>query len=739
MQKLNKIKIPVLLSNKEHVDIEFASRSKGKNIKKISELDAREFGEAAVQIKEGYSYEYKLTDGFELVASAKIVRCSKLNPSTGIFSPGNYVGTLSICIQKINNKNIYGTFQLEVESVKTDYRTDYRLMLEEIAEKCAELIMQHSVPISQKFITDYQRSTQAIYQSFSLIKAIIDSEEFDHALHKIVQSPITVWENEETQKDISRLKRLNRKQLRQIAKSTTGSAIKVTAFNKSETVDAPENRFIKHVLQQFLDTCALFYSKLKDKSQYAEEVLRLQEKIIHYLGHQMFKDVGKLYIIPLSSPILQRKEGYREVLRAWIMFTLAAQMSWDGGDDVFEGGKRDVATLYEYWLFFKLHDLVCKVFQLEVPRIENLIETTADGLGLKLKRGNFLAIDGICHALTRKLHVQLSYNRLFDKDSIYPHSGSWTTGLRPDYTLSIWPLGISPEDAEKEELIVHIHFDAKYRIEHLLKLWESDQDHDNKNVISGKIKNEDLLKMHTYRDAIRRTAGAYVLYPGDKSTNYLGYHEVLPGLGAFPIRPSKENNGILELERFLNNVVALLLNRASQREKMSLKTFEIHKLPPTIILNTALPEPLGPNRNLLPEETSILVAYYKSQEHLDWIISANLYNTRVGSSTELFYLDPLLMSAKYLLLHNKSEKQSDKFYKLSIKGGRIFSKEELKQHKYPTRPSQKYYLVFEIDSKLEEEFRGKKWDVTKLEKYTPTKDALPFVTHLGDIMQVMIP
>jgi len=47
-------------------------------------------------------------------------------------------------------------------------------------------------------------------------------------------------------------------------------------------------------------------------------------------------------------------------------------------------------------------------------------------------------------------------------------------------------------------------------------------------------------------------------------------------------------------------------------------------------------------------------------------------------------------------------------------------------------------LVFEIDSKLEEEFRDKKWDVTKLTKYTPIKDALPFVAHLGEIMQVMI-
>lgn len=740
MQKLDSIKIALLLSNNKQVEIEFASRSSVNSITKISELEAREYGEAAIQIKEGFSYEYRVTNGFELFANNKIVRPSKFNPSTGIFSPGNYVGTLSIGVQEISNKDIHGFFQLEVESVKTDYRTDYRFMLEEIAEKCTELIMQHSVPISQKFITDYQRSTQAIYQSFSLIKAIINSEEFDHALHKILLSPITVWKDEETKKDINKIKRLNNKQLRQLAKSSTGSTIKVTAYNKKETVDAPENRFIKYALEQFLETCNLFHSKLKDNIPDAEEVSRLQEKIHHYLGHHIFKAIGKIKIIPYNSPILQRKEGYREVLRAWIMYTLAAQINWDGGNDVFEGGKRDVATLYEYWLFFKLHDLVCKVFQLDVPHIENLIETTEDGLGLKLKRGNSLTIDGVCNTLTRKLHIQLSYNRLFPKNTIYPNPGSWTTSLRPDYTLSIWPWGLSSVEAEKEELIVHIHFDAKYRVEDLQKLWDSDSSLvEEKNTNSKKIKNVDLLKMHTYRDAIRRTAGSYVLYPGDLSTNYQGYHEVLPGLGAFPIKPSKENSGILELEKFLNDVVSLFLNRASQKEKMALKTFEIHKSPPSIILNTLLPEPYGPNRNLLPEETAVLVGYYKNKLHLDWILSEKLYNTRAGSSNESIYLDPILLSAKYLLLHNKSEKQSDKFFKLSTKGARLFSKEALKQHNYPSKPTQKFYLVYEIDSVLEEEFNGKKWDVTKLTQYTPTKSySLPFVVHLAEIMQVTI-
>ena len=50
-------------------------------------------------------------------------------------------------------------------------------------------------------------------------------------------------------------------------------------------------------------------------------------------------------------------------------------------------------------------------------------------------------------------------------------------------------------------------------------------------------KREDLLKMHAYRDAISRTAGAYVLYPGDEPVQLARFNELLPGLGAFPLRP----------------------------------------------------------------------------------------------------------------------------------------------------------------------------------------------------------
>ena len=96
------------------------------------------------------------------------------------------------------------------------------------------------------------------------------------------------------------------------------------------------------------------------------------------------------------------------------------------------------------------------------------------------------------------------------------------------------------EDAEESVLISHIHFDAKYKVnnfyelisnsneEELTEKEETDLIKDEiEETKSGTFKNQDLLKMHAYKDAIRRTGGAYILYPGKgKKEPFRGFHEL---------------------------------------------------------------------------------------------------------------------------------------------------------------------------------------------------------------------
>lgn len=760
----NKIIIPISTLNKK-IELTLYGENLGKTI--FEKTDAVENGEATFQIKEGCYYEYKISDGFCLETS-EIVSQSKVNLSSGRISPNIYVGTLRIGVLNSDTRENCGELKLEVQSVKTTYREDYRQMLEEITEKCNDLLLQHSSPVSQYFETDFNADATTLYQRFAFIKSIIDSVEFSDSVHKILSSPVTRWKESETIKDVRSIRRINNTTLRQITtspnrielpaehqlKSTIASLpTKLRVNFKTETVDTPENRFVKHALISFQSFCNDFKTKLKNSSRINLEAGLLVDKLEQYLNHSVFKEIAAPTTLPLNSPILQRKEGYREILRAWLLFDFAAKMVWHGGDDVYSGNKKDVAVLYEYWLFFKLIDIIKEVFKIEPKSIQNLIKETKDGLGLQLRQGNYFPMQGVFESSTRSLNVEFGYNRPFSGKKDYPNSGSWTKSMRPDYTLSIWPFGISQHEAEKEELIVHIHFDAKYKVDKISEIFgniqkvEQSEDELQKELtiekeeqVNGNFKRVDLLKMHSYKDAIRRTGGAYILYPGDeneKPYTKFGYHEIIPGLGAFAIRPSKVNNGTVALKMFLDEVVVHFLNRASQREKMSLKTYETHKDKNSNELNESLPEPYGLNRSLLPDDTFVLVAYYKDQLHLDWILKEKLYNAKAESTRGSLRLGLGETGAKYLLLHSIGETIASKLLKIIETGPRIFSKQTLINKGYPSPPSQNYYLVYKVDKVYDNEFLNNEWDIRKLDGFkSGMNSALPFAISLTELMKV---
>ena len=76
------------------------------------------------------------------------------------------------------------------------------------------------------------------------------------------------------------------------------------------------------------------------------------------LNQDLFKELGSLSRFPGDDQVLQRREGYRDVFRAYLEFELAAQLSWRGAESSYSAGQRDVATLYEYWAFIQLAQLV---------------------------------------------------------------------------------------------------------------------------------------------------------------------------------------------------------------------------------------------------------------------------------------------------------------------------------------------------------------------------------------------
>ena len=183
---------------------------------------------------------------------------------------------------------------------------------------------------------------------------------------------------------------------------------------------------------------------------------------------------------------------------------------------------------------------------------------------------------------SRRLNALFAYNRRFEVTTKRHEAGSWTRRLHPDYTLTFWPEELSEVEAEKQELLVHVHFDAKYRVENIESLFGAEGADDVDDEVEGNYKRQDLLKMHAYRDAIKRSQGAYVLYPGRPSAGVplQGFHEILPGLGAFGVAPDENGvaQGLGSLEKFLDEVLAHLANRTTAQERVSFHVAESYSL-----------------------------------------------------------------------------------------------------------------------------------------------------------------
>lgn len=725
-----------------------------------AEENAAENNEARYQLVEGCYYDYQLSDSGYVLGDIgeNIVQQHKRTANLGTFAPNIFVGTLSIPLLDRNTSEELCKIELEVQSVKSGYRNDYRDMLELITEKCTDLLLQANSPVSQHFEIDYTKDSQTLYQKFAFIKSVIGTDEFAEAIHRIVTAPVTKWTETTQEKDIRNARRFSNANIKEILKGGKRTKIpethylrsygidtlpeRITTIRKTDSVDTPENRFIKHALENFLKFCTDITNKAKEfghKNMEAESALMIRD-LESQLHHTVFKYISRPTTLKLNSPVLQRKEGYREVLRVWLMFDLAAKLIWKGGDDIYSGGKKDIATLYEYWLFFKLLDLFQSIFNIESNDISDLIKETSDGLNLQIKQGKITALRGVYDSGSRKLNIRFNYNRPFSGKKTYPDAGSWTTTLRPDYTLSFWPYGISEAEAEKQELIVHVHFDAKYKIANLTDFLEqnteNDLDEEKAENRKGIYKNADLLKMHAYKDAIRRTGGAYVLYPGDKSINQKGFHEIIPGLGAFPVKPSKTDSGIGELKAFILKIIDHFLNRSSQREKIAYRTFDIYRNPPPSgnVVKDPLPEQYNANRGLIPDDTFVLVGYYKSIEHLNWIKKRKLYNFRMDYVKGALTLTNEAVSSRYLLLHTSGNEHSAELWRIVGDGFRVTDKDTLKRLKYPS-PTQRNYMVVKIERVTDPEFDNVKWDFRKLSNYRSGRAAaFPFTTSLTELM-----
>lgn len=341
---------------------------------------------------------------------------------------------------------------------------------------------------------------------------------------------------------------------------------------------------MKFALEKFQFLCEELIKSLESadaerQTECLREATNIQQMLYDILHDGFFDEVGRLDIMPQNNQVLQKRAGYSEIFFAYYMADLALQLDWRGKDSVYEGESKNVALLYEYWLFFELGSIIKSIEGCESITVEETPFLTTDNgkLTISLKEGK-----QSCQAFViKKLNtrINLYYNRAFVPTDFRTtkYEGSYSRAFRRDYTLAIFPCRYQggcdggENKAVKDGAVSYIHFDAKYRITDLTSFvgkvnnatdFNEREFADEKAAeITNTYKRGDLLKMHTYNDAIRRTIGSYVLYPGninhaDKGNKVFSlYDEILPGVGAFAIKPSISAQGEQELCRFISSLI----------------------------------------------------------------------------------------------------------------------------------------------------------------------------------------
>ena len=742
----------------------------------FEEEDAVDYGESRWQLQEGCTYEYELVSDngrtYQFMNEDEIVRFSHSprHPNAGTLKTGIYVGSLSLTIRDTELNCEIAKVSMEIKSVKAEYRTDYRKMLEDITAYYTDLVLMQGSPVTQKLEIDNDTPQQTLYQRYAFVRSIVESTAFQEAIHKIIANPVRKWEETIVERNVSNVKRLSRKNLHQIATSRDRIPVfngedmglpyglnsvprTLTVAYKRDTLDNQENQFVKFVLRSFSSFCSELRGKKNANDRLKAEIDKTMDVLNGHLSTLFFKQVSMPSQLNLNSPVLQRKEGYREILQAWLMFDLAAKLSWKGGDNVYDAGKRNVAVLYEYWVFFKLLEVISRVFEIDPVSINKLVKTDADQINLEIQQGKMTMIEGLYEAGNRKFNVRFYYNRTFahtrEDEELYK-AGSWTMNMRPDYTLSIWPGEISMEQAEREDLIVHIHFDAKYRVNKIdlgVDVSMNDEQmseallNEKKEQEEGIYKRADLLKMHAYKDAIRRTSGAYILYPGTVERRLRGFHEIIPGLGAFCLTPSNYDEELISLQVFLLKIVEHMLDRTSQRERMSYYVNNIYNTPSKRV-KEQMPEPAGENRDFLPDETWVVLGYVKDDKQMEWIRKTGLYNFRTGTQKGSVRLSRNLVSSRYLLLHAHGE--SIEFVRLADEGPRVFRRSDLLRMGYPPSEDEEkkkddIYIVYRLEpNRTEPEWAQYKWKISDVTNNIGNLMAVPEPIKLSDLIKKAI-
>jgi len=474
----------------------------------------------------------------------RIGRKEKISTLEGTLNFHSYVGKSFFNVKIGNVESISHPF--EVRSRKIGYREQYPAMIGDLSEAASGLLLESKAPLYQLYDFD-DKVRRSYYEDFMFIEYLFKPENLPESYEYIRRNIYNRLERKIQETPSCLASTINpgdliqmvscSENLQQLEEPIIGwphemknyFPIQINQEICEETIDTPENRLLKNFLLS-LESLMLQLRKRVPEGYIKERVEEYNAILQDYLADDWLHDVGILHFVPSNSQVLQKREGYRSIFQFYLNFEFAFRFEWKEMGDLLQGYNRRLSEIYEYWCYFKLVKVLGDLSYQKVG-LESIFEKKGGRRwSLSLKRGNSsmqqfqIELDG------KLINLHLWYNKRFSRKTRNP---SYSLPFKPDYSMLV----------KIDDYQFFLHFDAKYRSEgDVLEFYEEIgreplshdvvkektleafdqkeedevQERDMNEDIFRKYKDGDIYKMHTYKDAILQSEGAYIFYPGDR-------------------------------------------------------------------------------------------------------------------------------------------------------------------------------------------------------------------------------
>jgi uncharacterized protein len=508
------------------------------------------------------------TPPFELRINNRTINKSKERGNnhllTGQFSFDDEVGETKVELRDFSNKLIF-ELSTEVFPQKMDYKSDYKAMMADISE-----IIQN---LAYDSLKDTFRRSKARLKGqatenewWNILDALFDQLIIN--LGVIKRQPKHEIRKSEKVLPIEKIKSASKKNVDWFRKhseysNSSKQGIKVKdekyfshalSSKKYVTYDIYENRFIAWAVKNIIEQLRQYKKHIEtaagsnDYSPLLNKLKMYQSRLQGLLHENPFNEVGKFEKRSHFSTSLTRGSGYRDFMHIYLLLTRGLELA---DNDIFKIEQKNISTLYEYWCFLKLVQILKEQNTSEI-HYQDLIKVRANKFHVELEKGKSSKVT------FRKEDTGETTTIYFNREFKREGKKVFTYNQRPDYSIEFRKKGF-------EKPFWYL-FDAKYRFD------ESNES--NNNLYN--VPQDAIGQLHRYRDAILHTEptnstyrgaiknlGGIILYPyplSEKEFENNIYRKSIDqvNIGALPFLPSKSG--------LVNDLLNELINKRLPEE-----------------------------------------------------------------------------------------------------------------------------------------------------------------------------